>query len=243
MVQQFQQKPIPRTSGSIDMVVFDMDGTVIDTSGDLVVTANEARNQMGLPPLSTQLIHSCVGDALLPLIEKLFHDAPDRIQEAVRVFQQTYKRHVLSNTIPYPEIGTVFQQLRRQGIRVGILSNKPSELVRIPLYHFNLSPLLHFIYGGDSFRERKPSPRPIQRILVHFSLEPGRCVMVGDAPSDILAGREAGTRTIAVTYGFSSAQSLIEANPDIVVHSPAEILSVIGEWNGRKSVEDGKDEP
>ncbi len=242
MVQQYQQKPIPRTSGNIDMVVFDMDGTVIDTSGDLVVTANEARDQMGLPPLSTQLIHSCVGDALLPLIEKLFHDAPDRIQEAIRVFQQTYKRHVLGNTVPYPDIGTVFQELRKQGIRVGILSNKPSELVRIPLYHFNLSPLLHFIYGGDSFRERKPSPRPIQRILVHFSLEPHRCVMVGDAPSDILAGREAGTRTIAVTYGFSSEQSLVDAKPDIVARSTMEILSAVREWNNVKLVEDGTDD-
>jgi len=232
MPQQFQQRPVSRHQGNIDMVVFDMDGTVVDTSGDLVITANEVRSHMGLPTLSEQFVHSCVGDALLPLIEKLFHDTPERIQEAVPIFQQTYRRHVLGNTIPYKGIDRVFKQLRSAGIRVGILSNKPSELVRIPLYHFNLSPLLDFIYGGDSFRERKPSPKPIRRILIHFGIAPDRCVMVGDAPSDIRAGKEAGTRTVGVSYGFSSLQDLEQAGPDAIAGTPLEILNPITQWNG-----------
>ena len=233
MVRRFQQKPGQPAAGNIDMVVFDMDGTVIDTSGDLVVTTNEARQEMGLPPLPPAFIHACGGDALLPLLEKLFHDAPTKLPEAMTVFQRTYRRHVLGNTFPYPGIDAVFSALRHARIRLGILSNKPSELVRIPLYHFNLSPLLDFIYGGDSFRERKPSPKPVKRILIHFGISPQRCVMVGDTPSDIHAGKEAGTRTIAVSYGFSPPDELREAKPDALVNSPDEILDPLGQWHGR----------
>lgn len=227
MAQQYQQRQTRDGNGRLKLVIFDMDGTVIDTSGDLIISANESRNMLGLPPLAEELITSCVGDALFQLVEKLFYDAPDRIQEAIPVFQQCYRRHVLGNTAPYPGIHDVFLALREAGIRTGVLSNKPAELVRIPLYHFNLSGTMDFIYGGDAFRERKPSPKPIQRILIHFHVAPEHAVMIGDAPSDVVAGIQAGTHTIAVSYGYADESELRSVKPEAIVHEPLELLPVL----------------
>ncbi len=211
------------------MVIFDMDGTLIDSFRDLQVTLNEVRIALGLEVIDQEKIKEAIGASLKGMITKLFEDNKDKIPEALDMFKGIYKKHIVDNTVPYNRIVTVLEQLKKLGIMVGVLSNKPSELVRIPLYHFNLSYLMDFIYGGDSFDERKPSGMPITRIINYFEVNPEDAIIVGDSTIDILAGKDAGIKTMAVTYGYSSEKELKQLNPDFLVNFPLEILESITE--------------
>jgi len=233
MALHYRQQAASTQTGNLSLVVFDMDGTLLDTSEDLVTAANATREDLGLSPLPPELIQSCMGDALLPLLENIFADAPDRLPSAIPLFQQHYRSHVLTHCKPYPGVTELLTILKQSTILCGVLSNKPSELVRIPLYHFNLSNRLDFIYGGDSFSVRKPSPKPLKRIMVHFHSPPHRTVMVGDTFADIRSGCDAGARTIAVTYGFGLPEDLEKAGPDHMVSDTNSLLHALSHMHGR----------
>jgi phosphoglycolate phosphatase len=211
------------------MVIFDMDGTLIDSFRDLQVTLNEVRIALGLEVIDQKKIKDAIGASLKGMISKLFEEDKDKISRALDMFKVIYKKHIVDNTIPYNRIVTVLEQLKKSGIMIGVLSNKPSELVRIPLYHFNLSYLMDFIYGGDSFDERKPSGVPIKRIINYFEVKPENAIIIGDSPIDILAGKDAKIKTMAVTYGYSNEKELKRFNPDFIVNFPLEILEKLSE--------------
>jgi phosphoglycolate phosphatase len=211
------------------MVIFDMDGTLIDSFRDLQVTLNEVRIALGLEVIDQKKIKDAIGASLKGMISKLFEEDKDKISQALDMFKVIYKKHIVDNTIPYNRIVTVLEQLKKSGIMIGVLSNKPSELVRIPLYHFNLSYLMDFIYGGDSFDERKPSGVPIKRIINYFEVKPENAIIIGDSPIDILAGKDAKIKTMAVTYGYSNEKELKRFNPDFIVNFPLEILEKLSE--------------
>lgn len=211
------------------MVIFDMDGTLIDSFRDLQVTLNEVRILLGLEVIDQNKIKGAIGASLKGMIQKLFDDCPEKVNEAIEIFKEIYHKHIVDNTVPYNGIYNIIETLKKKGMMVGVLSNKPSELVRIPLYHFKISSLMDFIYGGDSFEERKPSGEPIKRIINYFEVEPKDAVIIGDSFIDIEAGKNAGIRTIAVTYGYSSLKELEKCNPDFTVDYPAQIIEALEE--------------
>jgi len=206
------------------MVIFDMDGTLIDSFRDLQVTLNEVRISLGLEVIDQDIIKMAIGATLKGMIQELFSDHPEKINEAMEMFKEIYYKHIVDNTVPYNRIINILEKLKKNNVMIGVLSNKPSELVRIPLYHFNLSNLMDFIYGGDSFDDRKPSGNPITRIINYFEVKPENAIIVGDSYIDIEAGKNAGIKTMAVTYGYSSLKELEQLNPDMIVDYPAEII-------------------
>ncbi len=208
-----------------NIAIFDLDGTLLNSIGDLVLAANNTREKFGLPPLPQETIKSFVGDGVVKFVERLFNS--QQIEEELKTFKEEYILHIADTTKPYEGIMEVILNIKSRNFVVGILSNKSSNLTNLVLEMLNIYFFFDFVYGGDNFPEKKPSPIPILKILEEFDGNRGTSFMIGDSCNDILAGKNAGVKTIGVTYGFSPRNYINECKPDFVANTPLEIEKYI----------------
>ncbi|BBB32103.1 phosphoglycolate phosphatase [Thermotomaculum hydrothermale] len=209
------------------LAIFDLDGTLVDSLDDLVLSANETRKLYKLPPLSKDTISSFVGDGLVLFVERLFQDSKVDIEDAISNFKKKYFIHLTDNTRFYEGTIECIKKLKDANFVVGILSNKTERLSKLVVEQLGQKELFDFIYGGDSFPEKKPSPLPILKILKKFNGDKESSFMIGDSCNDILSGQKAGIKTIAVTYGFNGVKHLKKCTADFVAHNPEKICNLI----------------
>ncbi len=207
------------------IVIFDLDGTLLDSIEDLVLAANNTRGRFNLPPLSKDVVSSYVGDGIIKFVERLFEKKD--IEKELEAFKEEYILHIIDNTKPYDGVMDTVLNLKGEGYLVGVLSNKSERLTNLVLEMLNISYFFDFIYGGDSFTEKKPSPLPIKEIIKNLDGDIKNSFMVGDSCNDITAAKEAGIKSIGVTYGFSGAKLLEKCNPDFVAKSPLEVEKIV----------------
>jgi phosphoglycolate phosphatase len=185
----------------IKLVMFDLDGTLVDSSLDITNALNYAIEPYGLEKLTVEKTIGLVGEGLTRLVEKILGKENTEIMpDVLERFIHYYSEHLSDFTLPYPGVGETLEKL--SGYRKAVISNKRESLSRRLLENLALSKYFEIILGSDSVEERKPSPKPILRILTDLSLKPKEAVMVGDSTYDIEAGKAAEVRTIAVSYGY-----------------------------------------
>ncbi|MGE5247084.1 MAG: HAD family hydrolase [Verrucomicrobiota bacterium] len=198
------------------LIVFDLDGTLVDSKEDLAVAVNVAVESFGLPPLPHREIYGYIGDGgsarnrrALPPMEDGLHS------QVLERFLSYYRRHLLDTTRPYPG---VVESLRKWSgaYRMALLTNKPVAMTEAILSGLSLAGYFCDVRGGDSFETKKPDPQGLRRILEEAGVAPAEAVMVGDARNDVLAGRGAGTVTCGVTYGLG-ADGFAAHPPDFTV--------------------------
>ncbi len=209
------------------LAIFDLDGTLVDSIDDLVLSANETRKLYNLPPLSKEKVSSFVGDGLNLFVERLFQDSEVELNEAILKFKERYFLHLTDNTRFYRGIIECITTLKDKGYIVGILSNKTEKLSKLVVKQLGAESLFEFVYGGDSFPEKKPSPYPILEIMKKFKGEKSISYMIGDSCNDIISGNKAGVKTIAVTYGFNGTAHLKNCKADFTANSPEKICDFI----------------
>ena len=209
------------------LAIFDLDGTLVDSIDDLVLSANETRKLYNLPPLSKEKVSSFVGDGLNLFVERLFQDSEVELNEAILKFKERYFLHLTDNTRFYRGIIECITTLKDKGYIVGILSNKTEKLSKLVVKQLGAESLFEFVYGGDSFPEKKPSPYPILEIMKKFKGEKSISYMIGDSCNDIISGNKAGVKTIAVTYGFNGTAHLKKCKADFTANSPEKICDFI----------------
>ena len=198
------------------LLVFDLDGTLVDSKVDLAVAVNVALESYGIPPLPYPTIYGYVGDGASMLIRRAIPpDRADRFPEVLDRFLSYYRRHLLGTTRPYPG---VVDSLRKWAgtYRMAVLTNKALSMTEEILAGLSLSRYFSEVRGGDSFENKKPHPEGLSRMVREAGAEPGEAVMVGDSRNDVLAGRAAGTVTCGVTYGLGAA-GFAESPPDFTV--------------------------
>jgi phosphoglycolate phosphatase len=194
----------------IELLIFDLDGTLIDSKADLAQSVNATLRHMGRQPLHDETIYSYVGNGAPALISKaLGPGATGReIQEGLEFFMFYYREHKLDNTTLYPGVREALHLLAdgRHAARrlMAVLSNKPVYPTREIIQGLGLSSLFRYVYGGNSFDTKKPDPLGINYILEQAGVEPSAAMMVGDSDVDILTGINAGAWTCAVTHGFGT---------------------------------------
>lgn len=200
----------------VDLLMFDLDGTLVDTRLDLANSINHARERYGLPALQLPEVMKYVGDGIHKLLQRTFPDSgPEKIDEVVAVFRAHYRDHLLDFSIFYPGVGEVLEHFRRK--KMAVISNKPEEFVRSILRGLEAHDVFEIILGGDSLPVFKPNPEPILHVLNEVKIAPERGVIIGDSGSDIEAGRQARVLTCAATYGFRDMKTLVEAEPDFMI--------------------------
>ncbi|NUM36877.1 MAG: HAD-IA family hydrolase [Candidatus Brocadiae bacterium] len=201
---------------NIDAFLFDLDGTLIDSSKDLAISANFTRDHYGKEPLSQDTIIGYVGDGLGLLIQRLFPEfSPSELQEAKSIFQQHYRVHCLDYTRPYPGVLETLEYFSHK-IKA-VISNKPQSASKQILEALGMAKHFSLILGGDSLSACKPDPMPVLYILKEFSLSPQKTIIIGDGVPDIKAGKNAGILTCAVSYGMRDAQVLKKFEPDFMI--------------------------
>jgi phosphoglycolate phosphatase len=212
----------------IRLLVFDLDGTLIDSRLDLIRSVNAMLRHIGRPELDGDLIASYVGDGAPALIRRALGGRDDEplFRAALDYFLGYYRLHKLDHTTVYegiPEVLSGLAQPSNGAHRLmAVLSNKPVNPSRDIVQALGLRDFFVRIYGGNSFATKKPDPLGVQTILHETDIRAEEALMIGDSSVDVLTGRNAGLWTCGVTYGFSPL-SLKEAPPDVLVETPREL--------------------
>ncbi len=200
----------------IELLIFDLDGTLVDSKKDLALSVNAMRESMGLGPLSDDLIASYVGRGVGVLVRRALGDqAPEaEIEKGKGIFLDYYWRHMLDHTTTYPGVREALEELR--GRKLTVLTNKPVNFSREMLRRLGLAHLFSFVYGGNSFAQKKPDPVGVRKLMSDAGVSAQQALLVGDSDTDVLTGRNAGVWTCGVTYGFAP-HAFEETPPDLVL--------------------------
>ena len=200
------------------LLIFDLDGTLIDSKLDLVHSVNAARGLMKLPPISEELVASYVGNGAPVLMRRaLGPEASEaEVQRALEYFLGYYRDHMLDNTTLYPGVKTALDRLRDAGAKMAVLTNKPFRFSRELVKGLGLGNHFFQVYGGNSFEQKKPDPVGVEALLKESGVRRESAIMVGDSGVDIRTARNANIRACGVSYGFQP-EGFLDDPPDIVV--------------------------
>lgn len=213
----------------VDVVVFDLDGTLIDSARDIAFCVNETLRRVDRPTIEEEIVTSFVGRGVQPLIERAMRATSqageaggEATRDALRLFREIYEEHCLDHTRLYPGIPEVLAAYDAKTLAV--VTNKAEKFTLKILEGLGIRERFSVILGGDSMEQKKPDPGPILHVMQTAGVSTGRGVIVGDSEIDIMAGKAAGIRTCGVLYGLRPESEIREARPDAIVASAPEIL-------------------
>jgi len=215
---------------TIKLLIFDLDGTLIDSRLDLVHSVNATLRHFKRPELPGDVIASYVGDGAPMLIRRALGDPRDEtfLKEALEYFLTYYRAHKLDHTHVYAGVKEMLAAVQQgNGVvrKLAVLSNKPVNPSRAIVEALGLAEFFLSVYGGNSFPTKKPDPEGVQTILCEANAGAEETLIIGDSDIDVLTGRNAGLWTCGVTYGFAP-QTLSLAPPDVMVDSPGELAEL-----------------
>lgn len=200
----------------VDLLIFDLDGTLADTRADLAEAVNNALQRLELPPLSMERICEYVGDGVQTLLSRaLGPEHHDVIDKGVRFFREYYGVHLLDHTRLYPGVRETLEHFN--GKRKTIVTNKPLDFTLRILKGLEINSHFELVLGGDSTVERKPHPEPARRVLSSTGIASQQAAVIGDSPADIEMARNAGIFSVGVTYGLRPAAVVQAAGPDLLL--------------------------
>jgi phosphoglycolate phosphatase len=210
------------------LIVFDLDGTLIDSGIDLVIAVNKTRQDYGLEELPAETVSSYVGDGAPTLIRRSMGDGynEEELKEALQRFIHHYHDHALDNTVLFPGVRGVLRGLQRAGCKMAVLTNKPVRISKAILEGMWLSSLFMEIYGGNSFTTKKPDPEGLRALMAEAGCGPEETLMVGDSKVDVQTARNAGCTCVGVTFGLQP-ESLVDVPPDFLIDTMADLLTLV----------------
>src|SRR2546422_9799432 len=209
---------------TVDLIMFDLDGTLADTGRDLADAVNHTRALFDLPALPDAFVYSQVGRGVEYLLKhSLPEESSDHFDEVMRVFLDRYENHLLDATVLYPNVHEILKYFCNKK-RV-VVSNKIHRFTVAILTGLGIAEQFDAILGDDSATEKKPHPALLNHVLSLFNVSANKAVIVGDGDTDVEAGKRAGVITCGVTYGLGSRERLLTAKPDFVVDNLGELLN------------------
>jgi phosphoglycolate phosphatase len=211
---------------SMKLVIFDLDGTLIDSRLDLIHSVNAMLRHFDRPELPGDVVASYVGDGAPMLVRRALGDPGDEnfFKQGLDFFLEYYREHKLDFTHVYEGIPEALEQIRSNGAKrkMAVLSNKPVNPSRAIVKALGLADFFIKVYGGNSFDTKKPDPFGVKTLLTETGTAAENALMVGDSSIDMLTGRNAGIATCGVTYGFAP-HTLCESPPDVLIETPQEM--------------------
>jgi phosphoglycolate phosphatase len=210
-----------------DLLIFDLDGTLIDSERDLADSVNATRAWQGLPPLDYKTVDSYIGNGAPVLIRRAFPDANDtELDNALRYFLDYYREHMLDATTMYPGVREALDALHAADVPMAVLTNKPVRFSMRLIEGLGLEAHFFRVYGGNSFEEKKPHPRGIDLLVAESGAERSRTVMVGDSAVDVRTARNACVQACGVSWGFQP-ETFVDAPPDFVIDDMRELVEMV----------------
>ena len=212
----------------IDTIVFDLDGTLLNTLEDLTDSVNHAMRQFQLPEHTIEEIRTFVGNGAAKLIERAIPEGRENASygEILDVFRKHYQEHCEEKTGPYDGVREMLEQLHGDGYCMAIVSNKPDDAVK-QLYEKYFAAWVQAAIGEHPGTEKKPAPAMVYQALAELNADAACAVYVGDSEVDVATGTAAGTKTVSVAWGFRTEDQLRAAGASLIIRSPEELLGLI----------------
>jgi len=212
----------------MDLVIFDLDGTLIDSKTDLANSVNATRAHLGLNPIEDDIVYSYVGNGAPVLIRKALGPefSDEDVQESLQYFLAYYRDHMLEHTVLYSGMRETLDQLRGESIAMGVLTNKPVRFSQAIVDGLGLGSHFRRVYGGNSFDYKKPHPVGIEALMAECGTTRDRTLMVGDSAVDVQTARNAQITACGVTWGFQP-ETFAEHPPDFLIERPDELAERI----------------
>jgi 2-phosphoglycolate phosphatase len=219
-------------------VLFDLDGTLVDSAPDLSGTVNDLRGRRGLKPLPHARLRPFATRGALGLLEAGFPDLDPTERESMRdEFLDRYRQRLWIDSRPFPGMGKVLGVLHIRGIRLGIVTNKVESLARPLVEQAGWHHLFSSLVAGDTTPRPKPDAAPVLAACNALDLPPANCVLIGDDLRDVLAGKAAGSQTVAVSWGYHNREDDPgEWGADRLIHHVEEILELTGASSGMDEI-------
>ena len=213
--------------------IFDLDGTLTDTLESLTYSVNATLRELGLGQITPTQCKEFVGSGARRLIEQSIQASGDpeasRIEEAMEAYGRIFKVHCTYHVAPYDGIVDMLQELKKEGVQLAVLSNKPHLQTKDVVATFFEEGTFARVYGQQEGVPRKPDPAAVHMILDELGVSSDECLYIGDSDVDMLTGCAAGVASVGVTWGFRSREVLKEHGATYVVDKPEEIVSIVKE--------------
>ncbi|WP_297440641.1 phosphoglycolate phosphatase [Sulfurimonas sp.] len=218
------------------VIIFDFDGTLIDSVPDLTLAVNHMLRALSRDPFSQELVHSWVGNGAQTLVKRalLGKSEVDEIldetlfQKALDIFLNYYGKNVCIHTKLYPNVIKTLISLKDRGFKLAIVTNKPVAFVEPILQGLALDEYFEYYIGGDSLQQKKPDPEPLLHVCKKMDISVSNAVMIGDSKNDIIAASNAAMDSIGVSYGYNYGQKIDIYEPNAVVDDIYEIVEILG---------------
>jgi phosphoglycolate phosphatase len=245
----------------LQALVFDLDGTLVDSRQDLATAVNRTRAGLGLPPLPVATVVTMVGEGARTLVRRALGEPPpaatgpgdaglaagldlsasiagqalstDAFEAAVAAFLAHYREVCLEATHPYPGLAEALSRLAASR-PLAVLTNKPEEISRRILEGLGLAPFFVALVGGDSFPTRKPDPQGLLHLAKLLERRPSQVLLIGDSPIDEQTARAAGARFALAEWGFAGVEERAQIRPDLSLPSPSDLLSLVSGGGGAR---------
>jgi len=216
------------------LLIFDLDGTLINSALDLAHAVNHMLETLEKETFSDDVIHGWVGNGALTLVKRALSgdrrvndDLDDAsVQKALKIFLDYYEKNLCNATVPYPHVITTLEQLKEK-YTLAIVTNKPYAFVSPILKGLGMNELFSLILGGDSLKEKKPHPLPLLHVCEVVGVSPEDTVMIGDSKNDILAANACNMDSIGVTYGYNYGEDIAVHKPTVIIDDFAELLAYL----------------
>lgn len=209
------------------LVMFDLDGTLVDSVADISLSLNRALGDMALEAVSEVQVRRWIGrgaSRLMYCVLEHLRQPPEQHDTLMARFMVRYEASVCEVSEPYEGARELLFALKAQGVHLACVTNKPYTPAKALLEALDMLSPFDLLLGGDSLPHKKPHPEPLQHCLQHFEVKAEEALMVGDSRNDVEAARAAGVRVLAVPYGYNHGEPVAETKPDWLVESLAELL-------------------
>lgn len=205
----------------IKAILFDLDGTLIDSYRDIGIHLNKTLRDFGLQEVDLESVRELIGGGARELLRRFFSDG--HLEEAIKVFRNYYMEQPVIYTRPFEGIPQVLDSASSKGIKLAVVTNKMEVLSRLILERLGMAGYFSVIVGGDTLSEKKPSPLPVVHALKELGVSPTEALMIGDTEADLTAGRLAGTKRGLAKWGYVKVE---EEVPDFEFVKPLDLLQL-----------------
>ncbi len=216
---------------STRLVLFDLDGTLVDSVPDLAWSGNRMLSELGLPELDPALARAWVGNGIERFVKRFLtadmtaEPETSLFERGLEVFREAYAGHVSDLSEVYPGVTDTLDFLRQTDLHLACVTNKAGSFTRDLLADLDLDQYFELVVAGDTTARKKPDPMPLHYAADHFGLDCGDCLMVGDSSNDVRAARAAGFAIVCVPYGYNHGVDIREAEPDLVIDNLNELIA------------------
>lgn len=214
-------------------VIFDLDGTLVNSLEDLAISTNYALNFYGFPTYETEKYKYFVGDGMLKLIERVLPEENRDSETKVKVFDafiNYYSQHYLDKTIAYDGIHNVLDELKKMGIKIAVVSNKADKMAKIVVEKI-FGDIFDFVVGKRDGYPTKPDPKLTLEVIDILGVKPDDCAFVGDSGMDMAAAKNSGCLAVGVLWGFRERQELQQNGADYLLENTDEITELVRKCN------------